>query len=184
MPSPLALGRRSNALARCTRTARASYLGKFRDELADSLVHKTESPPEVHALNGVAERAIRAIFAHVRADLNASGAPKGFWPFAAAHACDILNRTTCPPHGRHTCYEALTGDKPRIMGIWPWGCRAFGVKPSAFRSKTNIDNPAWEGMLLGRSAAQPGAFQIWLPAYHKVVSSSCLLYTSPSPRDA
>ena len=36
---------------------------------------KTESPPEVHALNGVAERAIKAIFSHVRADLEASGAP-------------------------------------------------------------------------------------------------------------
>ena len=146
--------------------------GKFRDELADSLVHKTESPPEVHALNGVAERAIRAIFAHVRADLEASGAPRSFWPYAAAQACDVLNRTTCPPHGRHSCYEALTGDKPRVMGIWPWGCRAFGVKPSAFRSKTNIDNTAWEGMLLGRSAAQPGAYEIWLPNQHKVVSSS------------
>ena len=159
--------------------------GKFRDELADELVHKTESPPEIHALNGVAERAIRSLFAHIRSDLEASGAPKSFWPYAAAHACDILNRTSCPPHGRHTCYEALTGDKPRVMGIWPWGCRAFGVKPSAFRSKTNIDNPAWEGMLLGRSSAQPGAFEIWLPAHHKVVSSSdCLLYTSPSPRDS
>ena len=66
-------------------------------------VHKTESPPEVHALNGVAERAIRSIFAHVRSDLEASGAPRSFWPFAASHACDILNRTTCPPHGRLLC---------------------------------------------------------------------------------
>ena len=66
------------------------------------------------------------------------------------------------PHGRQaTRYGHLAR-----------GCRAFGVKPSAFRSKTNIDNPAWEGMLLGRSTAQPGAFQIWLPLQHKVVSSS------------
>ena len=38
---------------------------KFRNDLADLLVHKTESPPEVHALNGVAERAILSIFSHV-----------------------------------------------------------------------------------------------------------------------
>ena len=29
--------------------------------------------------------------AHVRADLQASGAPKSFWPYAVAHAIDILN---------------------------------------------------------------------------------------------
>lgn len=90
---------------------------KFREDLADLLVHKTESPPEVHALNGVAERAILSIFSHVRSDFEASGAPKSFWPQAAAHAVDILNRTTCPPYGRCTCYEALTGDKPRVMSI-------------------------------------------------------------------
>ena len=59
--------------------------GKFRDELADLSVHKTESPAEIHALNGVAERAIKSIFAHVRSDLEASGAPKSFWPYAVAH---------------------------------------------------------------------------------------------------
>ena len=109
--------------------------GKFRDELAELSIHKTESPTEVHSLNGVAERAIKSIFAHVRSDLEASGAPKSFWPFAVAHAIDILNRTTCPPHDRHTCYESLTGDKPRIMSLWPWGCRAYSVRPSSHRSK-------------------------------------------------
>ena len=146
--------------------------GKFKDELSEIKVHKTESPAEVHALNGVAERAIKSIFAHVRADLEASGAPKTFWPFAVAHAIDILNRTTCPPHNRHTCYESLTGDKPRIMSLWPWGCRAYSVKPSAHRSKTNLDSTAWEGIHLGRSTSQPGSYLIWLPNLTKVVSSS------------
>ena len=146
--------------------------GKFRDELADINVHKTESPTEIHALNGVAERAIKSIFAHVRSDLVASGAPKSFWPFAVAHAIDILNRTTCPPHDRHTCYESLTGDKPRIMSLWPWGCRAYSVRPSSQRSKTNLDSMAWEGMHLGRSTAQPGSYLVWIPTLSKVVSSS------------
>ena len=146
--------------------------GKFRDELADINVHKTESPTEIHALNGVAERAIKSIFAHVRSDLVASGAPKSFWPFAVAHAIDILNRTTCPPHNRHTCYESLTGDKPRIMSLWPWGCRAYSIRPSSQRSKTNLDSMAWEGIHLGRSTAQPGSYLIWIPSLSKVVSSS------------
>ena len=146
--------------------------GKFRDELASAGVAKTESPPEVHALNGVAERAIKSIFAHVRADLDASGAPRSFWPQAAAHAVDILNRTTTPPHGRATCYECLTGDRPRIMSLLPWGCRAWAVRPSADRKKTTIDNTASMGVHMGRSTSQPGAFNVWLPHELKFVSSS------------
>ena len=145
---------------------------KFRDDLAELLIHKTESPPEVHALNGVAERAILSVFSHVRADLEASGAPKTFWPQAAAHAADILNRTTCPPHDRCTCYEALTGDKPRVMSIWPFGCRAYAVKPKPKRSKTSLDSTAIEAINLGRSSAQPGAYNLWNPNEHKIVSAS------------
>lgn len=124
--------------------------GKFRNELSNSLVDKTESPAEVHNLNGVAERAIRSIFAHLRADLEASQAPKSFWPEAVMHAVDILNRTTCPPHDRCTCYEALTANKPRIMSLLSWGCRAWAVQTSAKRSKTNIDSNGVMGINLGR----------------------------------
>ena len=145
---------------------------KFREDLADLLVHKTEAPPEVHALNGVAERAILSIFSQVRSDFVASGAPKGFWPEAAAHAVDILNRTTCPPHKRCTCYEALTGDKPRVMSIWPFGCRAHAVLPTPKRLKTSIDNTSQDGINLGRSNAQPGAYKIWDPAGNRILSAS------------
>lgn len=145
---------------------------KFRDELSLAGVDKTESPPEVHALNGVAERAIRSIFCHVRSDFEASAAPHSFWPEAVSHALDILNRTTCPPHNRCTSYEALTGERPRIMSLMPWGCRAWAVKPSAQRKKTSIDSTALMGIHMGRSTAQPGAFNIWVPGDHKMVSTS------------
>ena len=146
--------------------------GKFRGVLGDLGVDKTESPPEIHALNGVAERAIRSIFAHVRSDLEASGAPKSFWPHAVSHAVDILNRTSCPPHGRCTSYEALTGNKPRVMSIWPFGCLAFSVVPKAFRKKKSLDNTAVRGMHIGKSTSQPGAFDVWVPGDNKIVSSS------------
>ena len=145
--------------------------GKFRDELAEETVHKTESSPEIHAMNGVAERAIRSIFAQVRADLETSGAPRSFWPQAVVHSVDILNRTTCPPHNRHSCYEALTTDKPRIMSIWPWGCRAWAVRPSQQRRKTGIESTGSMGMNLGRSAAQPGAYDLWIPCEGRIMSS-------------
>ena len=96
-------------------------------------VNKIEAPPEVHALNGVAERAILSIFSQVRAHLEQSHAPKGFWPEAMAHSIDILNRVTAPPHGRCSSYEDLTTVRPRIMSIQPWGCRAWALTPAHTR---------------------------------------------------
>ena len=112
------LANRSDSIAQAIGSLHTDGAGefvshKFKDELCNQGIAKTESPVEVHALNGVAERAIKSIFAQVRSDLEASGAPRSFWPFAVAHATDILNRTTAPPHGRHSCYESLTGE-PKV----------------------------------------------------------------------
>ena len=134
--------------------------GKFREELSDFGVHKTESPPEFHSLTDVSDRAIKSIFAHFQLSLKASGVPKSFWPFVVSHTVDILDLTTCPPHNSHTYYESLTDDKPGIKSLWPWGCQASSVKLSSHRPKTNIDRMAWEGIHLGRSTFQSSAFHI------------------------
>eukprot|EP00965_Chrysotila_dentata_P177835 5873922-Pleurochrysis_carterae.AAC.1 len=60
-----------------------------------------------------------------RSNLVASGAPTSFWTYAVAHSVDVLNRTTGPPRASLSSYETLTGTKPRIMPILPFGCRAF-----------------------------------------------------------
>eukprot|EP00965_Chrysotila_dentata_P099697 3295045-Pleurochrysis_carterae.AAC.1 len=60
-----------------------------------------------------------------RSNLVACGAPTGFWTYAVSHAVDVLNRTTGPPRGTVSSFESLTGDKPRIMPILPFGCRTF-----------------------------------------------------------
>eukprot|EP00965_Chrysotila_dentata_P075629 2497664-Pleurochrysis_carterae.AAC.1 len=58
-----------------------------------------------------------------RVALVSSGAPIGFWDHAALHAVDILNRTFGPPNTNASSYELLTGEKPRVMSILPFGCR-------------------------------------------------------------
>lgn len=145
---------------------------EFTEFLDGEAIAHTSCPPHIHELNGVAERSIKSIMEGVRSAMTASGAPKSFWPYAAQHACDVLNRTTGPPAGTMSSYESLLGEKPRIMGIMPFGCRGFAVKPHGSISKTNIDPHAWVGVNLGRSPDMPGAFHVWLPDLHKVVSSS------------
>eukprot|EP00965_Chrysotila_dentata_P005360 176570-Pleurochrysis_carterae.AAC.1 len=96
-----------------------------------------------------------------RANLVASNAPTSFWTYAVLHATEVLNRTTGPPPRLSiSSYEALTGRKPRVMPILPFGCRAYAVKPRPSFSKTRMEPRAWMGMNLGRSLLSPGAYHI------------------------
>eukprot|EP00965_Chrysotila_dentata_P180974 5973725-Pleurochrysis_carterae.AAC.1 len=86
-----------------------------------------------------------------RSALVASGSPIAFWDHAVTHAVDILNRTSGPPNTNASSYELLTQEKPRIMSILPFGCRAYAVKPKHAYSKTRMEPRAWIGINLGRS---------------------------------
>jgi len=145
---------------------------QFEELLADETMEHTRCPAHVHQLNGVAERSIRSVLEIVRANIEASGAPIGFWPYIVEHAVDCLNRTTGPPDAGKTAYEMLTGDKPKVMTILPFGCRAYAVKPRAAFLKSNFASRAWTGLNLGRARHTPGAYNIWLPAEGKVVCTS------------
>eukprot|EP00965_Chrysotila_dentata_P124005 4098910-Pleurochrysis_carterae.AAC.1 len=93
-----------------------------------------------------------------RANLTAAGAAASFWTYAASHAVDILNRSTGPPRCRQSSFECLTGQKPKIMPILPFGCRAYAVKPRVAYSKTAMEPRTWVGVNLGRSLLSPGAY--------------------------
>eukprot|EP00965_Chrysotila_dentata_P132365 4376929-Pleurochrysis_carterae.AAC.1 len=91
-----------------------------------------------------------------RSNLVASGAPASFWTYAVAHSVDVLNRTTGPPHSPMSSYECLTGVKPRIMPILPFGCRAFAVTErslleNAHRTQSVGRHESWAQPHLARS---------------------------------
>lgn len=75
------------------------------------------------------------------------------------HALDVLNRTTHPEVGGQallqTAFELQAGEKPKIMGIMPLGCRVFAVKPLESVSKTRLEARAWV-----RSGRIPSAYKI------------------------
>ena len=66
----------------------------------------------------------------------------------------------------------LTGTKPHIMNIMPFGCSAFAVKPRSQYSKTTVDQRAWVGYNLGRSITSPGAYKIYVPSTGRIVTTS------------
>ena len=116
-------GRVSKVGTLLTDGAREFLSNAVQHLLDENGVNKIEAPPEVHALNGVAERAILSIFTRVRTHLEQSHAPKGFWPEAMSHSIDILNRVTGAPHGRCSSYESRAMVRPRIFSL---GAAALG----------------------------------------------------------
>ena len=86
---------------------------EFAEFLDSELIDQSLCPPHVvHQLNGTAERAIQSIMQQVRSNLVASGAPITFWPYAAIHAVDVLNRVRCPTNSSKSSYEILTASYP------------------------------------------------------------------------
>ena len=145
---------------------------EFREFLDNSRIAHTTSPPHASDLNGVAERAIRSASEGMRANIVAANAPKSFWPQAMAQSVDVLNRTTCPPLADTSSYEMMTGVRPKIMHIMPFGCAAWAVKPKGSISKTAIESKAWEGINLGCSPKSPGGYLIWVPSINRVVNTA------------
>ena len=125
----------------------------------------------MHQLNGVVERSIRSVSELARSYLVAGNVPTKFWPMAFDMAVDVLNRTSGPEEKITSC-EMLTGSKPRVMNIMPFGCRAFAVKPREQYSKTDIDPRAWVGVNMGRSLSTPGAYRIYVPDTGRVLLTS------------
>ena len=149
---------------------------EFREFLDDEAIASSTCPPHVHSLNGVAERAIRSIMELVRSNLVASQCPASFWPYLVDHALDVLNRTTGAPGQPLSSFELVTGEKPKVMSIMPFGCAAFVVKPRSAISKTQLDSKAWPGINLGRDPERPGSYLVYLPEDRRVLTSSDVLF--------
>lgn len=123
---------------------------------------------EVHDIH-LQSRAIKHVVA--------SGAKASLWPHLVRHSLDTLNRTTgpevAPASGPfQTASELIAGEKPRIMGTMPFGCRAYAVKPRESLSKTRLDARAWVGYNLGRSGRSPSANEICIPSLRRIVTTA------------
>ena len=141
---------------------------EFGELLDEQLIAQTTCPPHVHSLNGVAERAIRAIVENMRSTMVAGNVPVTFWNYIATHSADVLNRTGGPPGSTSTAYEILTGAKPKVLGIWPIGCRAYPVRPRSASSKTLLDPHGWIGINLGEVPSVTSGYYVWLTKLHRV----------------
>nr|GFC27165.1 putative ribonuclease H-like domain-containing protein [Tanacetum cinerariifolium] len=97
--------------------------------------------------NGVAERKNRTLIEAARTMLADSLLPTIFWSEAVATACYVLNRVLATKPYHKTPYELLTGDKPSINYLKPFGCHVTILNTSDPLGK--FDKKSDEGYIVG-----------------------------------
>src|SRR5271154_2571016 len=100
------------------------YLSEdFSDHLKKAGTTRKLTVHDTPEYNGVAERLNCTIITKVRAMLHDSDLPKFLWGGATHHAVYLKNRRLTRTLGETTPFEILTGKKPDLSTIHPWGCR-------------------------------------------------------------
>jgi transposase InsO family protein len=112
-----------NVKIKCLNSDRGGeYLStEFSDHLKKAGTTRRLTVHDTPEHNGVAERGNRTNLEIVRALLHSSGLPKFLWAEAVSHAVYLRNRTWTRAIGIATPHELLTGRKPNIASLQPWG---------------------------------------------------------------
>jgi hypothetical protein len=107
--------------------------------------------------NGLAERLNRTLIEKVRAILHDTGLPKFLWGEALQYVVYVKNRTWTKASPNATPHEILTGKKPDLSNIHPWGTRVWVHDTSG----SKLDGRAKEGRWVGFDEESRGHRVYW-----------------------
>nr|GFA63492.1 ribonuclease H-like domain-containing protein [Tanacetum cinerariifolium] len=104
--------------------------------------------------------------------------PTIFWTEAVATACYVLNRVLVAKPYNKTPYELLTGDKPAIGYLKPFGCQVTILNTSDYLGK--FDEKADEGYIVGYSI--PGkAYRVYNLVTGKIMETMNIKFLKNLP---
>ena len=154
----------------------------FKGYLEEHGIHHQLTVAYTPQQNGVAERMNRTLMNLVRSMLHHKGIHKSFWAEALSTAVYIRNRVTSRGLPTDITPHHIWMDRAPDLGhTRVFGSRCWYVLPSVKTKK--LDPRAREAIMIGYSTCSK-AYKLWDDELKKVIiSRSCLLYTSPSPRD-
>nr|GEV50554.1 putative ribonuclease H-like domain-containing protein [Tanacetum cinerariifolium] len=128
--------------------------------------------------NGVAERKNQTLIEVASTMLAYSILPTIFWTEAVATACYVLNRVlVTKPHDK-TPYELLTGDKPFIIYLKPFGCHVTILNTSDPLGK--FDKKSDEGYIIGYSISSK-AYRVYNLVSRKIDETMNLIFFEKKP---
>ena len=107
--------------------------------------------------NSVAERFNRTVIEKVRALLHETGLSKSLWGEALHHVVYLKNRTWTRTLPNATPHEILTGKKPDLSNIHPWGARVWVHDAKG----SKLDGRAKEGRWVGFDEESRGHRIYW-----------------------
>jgi transposase InsO family protein len=128
-------------------------------------IKRDYSTPRTPQQNGVAERKNRTLIEAARSMLANSKLPTMFWTESVGTASYVLNRVLITRPYNKTPYELLTGKKPTIEYLKPFGCQVTILNTSDHLGK--FEAKAAEGYIVGYSAHQK-AYRVYNLAAKKV----------------
>nr|GEY71294.1 hypothetical protein [Tanacetum cinerariifolium] len=128
--------------------------------------------------NGVSERKNRTLIEAAKTLLSDSLLPTIFWTEAVATACYVLNRVlVAKPHNK-TSYELLTGDKPAIGYLKPFGCQVTILNTRDYLGK--FDEKADKGYIIGYSIPSK-AYRVYNLVTGKIVETMNIKFLENLP---
>ena len=152
----------------------------FQSFRENASLHSSMSPPHDHDLNPIAESTMGVIDTNATAARSLSGSPASFWPWLIRNSVDIHNTGPCDIGSsagdkQLTPYQRFTLRQPACMDLLTFGSRAVILKPPEHQRKGDLSSRGWVGKLLGRSSSSVGAYDVWVDAIGRVVTSSSVL---------
>nr|GEY87786.1 ribonuclease H-like domain-containing protein [Tanacetum cinerariifolium] len=141
-------------------------------------IRRDYSNPKTPQQNRFAERKNQTLIEAAHTMLADSYLPTIFWTEAVANACYVLNRVlVTKPHAK-TPYELLTGNKPSISYLKPFGCHVSILNTSDSLGK--FDKKLDEGYIVGYSISSK-AYRVYNLVSRKIEETMNLIFLKNKP---
>ena len=137
--------------------------GRFDDGLAKLGVNHKLSIAYIHEMNGIAERFNCRVTGSARTLLFDSGLPLSLWGEALTHAVYTKNPMPAASLDNQSPYEVLTGERPDLEHLQPFGSPGHVFVPEERRRTGGKLLPrSIEGFLVGYGG-QRNHYRFWIP---------------------
>jgi hypothetical protein len=103
----------------------------------------------------------------------AAGLPADLWPEIMMTAGYLNNRTPKRTLQWKTPFEALTGQRPQLSHLHPYGCRAYPLNKHIPRSE-KLAPRAFIGYLISYDSSN--IYRIWVPSQGKVIRTRDVVF--------